>query len=91
MTAPGELAVEYKYDAWGCLLSTTGRLAETLGKQNPFRWRCNLYDDKASCIISENGIIQQPSLVSSIEMMQSWMFQLGFYHLILTPTAKTIP
>lgn len=27
----GTIAVEYKYDAWGKLLSTTGSLAETLG------------------------------------------------------------
>ena len=36
--------VEYTYDAWGNLLSTTGSLAETLGKLNPLRYRGYVYD-----------------------------------------------
>ena len=35
----GNLVVEYKYDAWGNILSTTGTLVTTLGKINPFRYR----------------------------------------------------
>ena len=42
----GDLVVEYKYDAWGKLLSTTGSLAETLGKLNPFRYRGYVYDEE---------------------------------------------
>ena len=42
----GALVVEYKYDAWGKLLSTTGTLAETLGKRNPFRYRGYVYDEE---------------------------------------------
>ena len=41
----GTLVVEYKYDAWGKLLSTTGTLVDTLGKRNPFRYRGYVYDD----------------------------------------------
>ena len=35
----GALVVEYKYGAWGNPLATTGSLAATLGKRNPFRYR----------------------------------------------------
>ena len=38
--------VEYKYDAWGKPLSTTGTLADTLGKRNPFRYRSYIYDEE---------------------------------------------
>ena len=40
----GNLVVEYKCDAWGKLLSTTGSLADTLGVRNPFRYRGYIYD-----------------------------------------------
>ena len=36
--------VEYTYDAWGKLLSTTGTLATSLGKDNPLRYRGYYYD-----------------------------------------------
>ena len=41
----GNLVVEYKYDAWGKPLSTTGSLADTLGIRNPFRYRVYVYDE----------------------------------------------
>ncbi len=40
----GDFVVEYYYDAWGRLLSTTGTLATTLGKNNPLRYRGYVYD-----------------------------------------------
>jgi len=40
------IVVEYKYDAWGKLLSTTGTLASTLGYLNPFRYRGYIYDEE---------------------------------------------
>ena len=43
----GTLVLEYKYDAWGRLLSTTGTLADTLGKRNPFRYRGYVYDEES--------------------------------------------
>ena len=43
----GNLVVEYKYDAWGKLLSTTGTLADMLGKRNPFRYRGYVYDEES--------------------------------------------
>ncbi len=42
----GALVVEYKYDAWGKPLSTTGSLADTLGVRNPFRYRGYAYDEE---------------------------------------------
>ena len=44
MDANGNRVVEYTYDAWGKLISTTGTLASTLGANNPFRYRGNYYD-----------------------------------------------
>ena len=43
----GTLVVEYKYDAWGKVISTTGSLDATLGKRNPFRYRGYVYDEEA--------------------------------------------
>ena len=40
----GNLAVEYTYDAWGNLLTTTGPEADTIGKVNPLRYRGYIYD-----------------------------------------------
>ena len=36
--------VEYTYDAWGKLLSTTGSMAAMLGLHNPLRYRAYVYD-----------------------------------------------
>ena len=40
----GATVVEYKYDSWGKLLSTTGSMASTLGANQPFRYRGYVYD-----------------------------------------------
>ena len=47
LDSSGALVVEYKYDAWGKPLSTTGSLADTLGKRNPFRYRGYVYDEES--------------------------------------------
>ena len=44
MEGSGTKVVEYTYDAWGKLISTTGTLASTLGADNPFRYRGYYYD-----------------------------------------------
>ena len=44
MDGSGTRVVEYTYDAWGKLISTTGTLASTLGANNPFRYRGYYYD-----------------------------------------------
>ncbi|MDY3990003.1 MAG: RHS repeat-associated core domain-containing protein, partial [Massilioclostridium sp.] len=40
----GNQVVSYVYDSWGKLISTSGSLAETVGVQNPFRYRGYYYD-----------------------------------------------
>ena len=47
LDSTGNLVVEYKYDAWGKPLSTTGSLAGTLGIRNPFRYRAYVYDEES--------------------------------------------
>ena len=42
----GNVVVEYTYDAWGKVLTTTGSLASTVGKYNPFRYRGCYYDEE---------------------------------------------
>ena len=42
----GATVVECAYDSWGKPLSTTGYLASTLGKYNPFRYRGYVYDEE---------------------------------------------
>ena len=44
MDGSGTRVVEYTYDAWGKLISTTGTLATSLGADNPFRYRGYYYD-----------------------------------------------
>ena len=44
MNSNKKLVVEYYYDAWGRLLSTTGTAASTLGINNPLRYRSYIYD-----------------------------------------------
>ncbi len=44
LNSSGEVKVKYTYDAWGNILSTTGSLANTLGKYNPLRYRGYVYD-----------------------------------------------
>ena len=38
--------VRYEYDAWGNPISTTGTLAGTIGKRNPFRYRGYYWDEE---------------------------------------------
>ena len=40
----GSIVVNYTYDAWGNILSTTGSLASTVGAVNPIRYRSYYYD-----------------------------------------------
>ena len=40
----GNIVVEYLYDSWGKLISTTGSLSNTVGIKNPYRYRSYRYD-----------------------------------------------
>ena len=42
----GNKVVSYTYDAWGNITSTTGSMASTIGKMNPFRYRGYYYDEE---------------------------------------------
>ena len=44
----GNIVVQYTYDAWGNILTTTGTLAETLGVINPLTYRGYVYDQETS-------------------------------------------
>lgn len=44
VNASGTKVVEYTYDSWGNVLSITGSLKDTVGVQNPFRYRGYYYD-----------------------------------------------
>ena len=44
----GAVVVQYTYDAWGRLLSTTGTAASALGINNPLRYRGYIYDTETS-------------------------------------------
>ena len=44
--ANGGAVVNYKYDSWGKLISITGSMSETLGKDNPYRFKGYYYDDE---------------------------------------------
>ena len=50
----GSTVVEYCYDSWGKLLSTSGSLASTLGKNNPFRYRGYVYDEETGFYYLQN-------------------------------------
>ena len=56
----GNLVVKCKYDAWGKLLSTTGSLADTLGKRNPFRYRGYVYDEEKELAVLPAQPLLQP-------------------------------
>jgi RHS repeat-associated protein len=43
----GGVVVQYTYDAWGNVLSTTGSMASTLGTLNPIRYRGYVYDQES--------------------------------------------
>lgn len=46
LNSSGTTVVQYSYDAWGKLLSTTGTMATSLGAVNPLRYRGYIYDQE---------------------------------------------
>ena len=44
--ANGGAVVNYRYDSWGKLISITGSMAGTLGKDNPYRYKGYYYDEE---------------------------------------------
>ena len=50
----GTEVVRYEYDAWGNPISTTGTLASTIGKRNPFRYRGYYWDEETGMYYLES-------------------------------------
>ena len=46
LDSAGAQVVSYVYDSWGKLESVTGEQAETIGRENPFRYRGYYYDEE---------------------------------------------
>ena len=46
LDSSGTQVVEYAYDTWGKLESVTGAMAETIGRENPLRYRGYYYDEE---------------------------------------------
>ena len=46
VTHQGNVAVTYKYDAWGKLINKTDNTVYGIGELNPFRYRGYIYDDE---------------------------------------------
>lgn len=46
VNSSGTQVVDYTYDAWGNILSTTGSMADSLGYTNPIRYRGYYYDSE---------------------------------------------
>ena len=42
----GKTVVNYSYNSWGKLLGITGSMAESLGKDNPYRYKGYYYDEE---------------------------------------------
>ena len=40
----------YRYDSWGRMLDITGSMAESLGKDNPYRYKATAMMKKPACI-----------------------------------------
>lgn len=50
----GNTVVNYTYDSWGKILSITGSLKDTVGQQNPFRYRGYYYDKETGMYYLKN-------------------------------------
>ena len=50
----GAIVVSYSYDAWGKLLNVSGSQADTLGQDNPYRYRGYRYDGETGLYYLEN-------------------------------------
>ena len=75
----GSLVVEYKYDAWGKPLSTTGTLAGTLGKRNPFRYRGYVYDEETEfyCLTNRYYNVGWKRFINPDDLFAANLFMYG--------------
>ena len=75
----GETVVEYRYDSWGKLLSTSGSLASTLGKNNPFRYRGYVYDEETEFYYVQSRYYN-PEIGRWINADTTDVLSLPYYH-----------
>lgn len=52
--ADGKIVVQYTYDSWGKVVSITGEMADTVGVQNPFRYKGYYYDHETGMYYVKN-------------------------------------
>ena len=75
----GATVVEYRYDSWGKLLSTSGSLASTLGKNNPFRYRGYVYDEETEFYYVQSRYYN-PEIGRWINADTTDVLSLPYYH-----------
>ena len=73
----GNTVVNYTYDSWGKILSITGSLKDTVGQQNPFRYRGYYYDKETGMYYLKNRYYD-PELRRFICADKNWSSQ-GIY------------
>ncbi len=80
------LVVEYDYDAWGKLLSTTGSQASTIGVQNPFLYRGYYYDSESGLYYlnsryydSQTGRFINADDINAFDVNQNSQLQYNLY------------
>ena len=76
----GSTVVEYCYDSWGKLLSTSGSLASTLGKNNPFCYRGYVYDEETGFYYVSSRYYD-PEIGRWINADTTDVLSLPYYHL----------
>lgn len=52
--ADGKEVVKYTYDSWGKVIAVTSELADTVGVQNPFRYKGYYYDSETGMYYLKN-------------------------------------
>lgn len=52
--ADGKVVVKYTSDSWGKVIAVTGELADTVGVQNPFRYKGYYYDNETGMYYLKN-------------------------------------
>ena len=75
----GSTVVEYTYDTWGKLLSTTGSLAETFGTEQPFRYRGYVYDEETG-LYYVSSRYYDPEIGRWINADTTDVLSLPYYH-----------
>lgn len=84
----GVQVVSYSYDAWGQIINTTGSLANTLGKLNPFKYRGYIYDEETGLYYLRSRYYNRICAASSTRMMSSpWVLMVTLTAISSSSTA----